>query len=469
MNVMENQEMAQPCGLQGVSLSKFAPQTAQQASALEQMLAFATGEHGARAMTLAGYAGTGKTTLVGELVRRLGEGMTIAVAAPTHKAVSVLREKVGEGAPADFATIHSLLGLRLKPQHDGTYRCLPEGVPTLGKYELVIIDEASMVHRELFALVMGPAYQGTRLLFVGDPAQLPPVEDSGEASLAITRIQHRLMLTDVCRQAAEHPAIALSMRIREAIEAGQRLDAARIAGLCAARDADVLFANGGGTTAFNWALHDLKAGHDTRILAWRNRTVRAYNRDLHAALHGDATPFAVGETLMLNDSHGARVDDGGDPMRALKVALHNSEETIVRSIAREPHPKFTDAEAWRLVVERDNGQRAVLWIAHDEEARQQWISGAFRRAAEIKRQTAQAFDAKLDSERMDLIRKAWAVREAFADARHVYAMTVHKSQGSTFDTAIVDVADLEACRGEEYNQLLYVAATRPRYHLAFIA
>ncbi|HET7592545.1 MAG TPA: AAA family ATPase [Rhodanobacteraceae bacterium] len=467
--MIETEKTAQPCGLANVSCSEFTPQTAQQASALDQLMTFATGKHGARAMTLAGYAGTGKTTLVGELVRRLGQEMAIAVAAPTHKAVSVLREKVGEAAPAEFATLHSLLGLRLKPQHDGTYRCLPEGVPTIGEFALVIIDEASMVHRELFSLVMSPAYQGTRLLFVGDPAQLPPVEDAGETSMAFSRIQHQVMLTDVCRQAAEHPAIQLSMRIRAAIEQGVRLDAGRVASLCASRDADVLFGTGGGVTAFNWAFYDLKAGHDTRILAWRNRTVRAYNRDLHVALHGDATPFAVGETLMLNDSHGGRLDDGGDPMRALKVTLHNSEETVVHAITRALHPRHEDVSAWRIVVQRDNGQRAVLWIADNEDVRQAQISAMFRRASDIKRQMTAGFNAPLDAERVELIRKAWALREAFADARHVYAMTVHKSQGSTFDTAIVDVADLETCRGDEYNQLLYVAATRPRYHLAFIA
>src|SRR5574337_1074309 len=78
--------------------------TAQQSAALTAMLAFARGEHGARMMTLEGYAGTGKTTLVGELLRTLGRQLNIAVAAPTNKAVNVLREKIGADVPVEYSS-----------------------------------------------------------------------------------------------------------------------------------------------------------------------------------------------------------------------------------------------------------------------------------------------------------------------------------------------------------------------------
>jgi exodeoxyribonuclease-5 len=51
---------------------------------------------------------------------------------------------------------------------------------------------------------------------------------------------------------------------------------------------------------------------------------------------------------------------------------------------------------------------------------------------------------------------------------YAYATTVHKSQGSTFDTVFVDHRDLQACRGPEKRALLYVAVTRPERRLALL-
>ena len=115
--------------------------TDQQSVALGSMLSFATGEHGARMMTLEGYAGTGKTTLVGELLRNVSGRLRIAVAAPTNKAVNVLREKIGADVPVDYGSIHSFMGLRLRERDDGRHECVPEGSSTIHEYNLVIVDE----------------------------------------------------------------------------------------------------------------------------------------------------------------------------------------------------------------------------------------------------------------------------------------------------------------------------------------
>ena len=64
---------------------------------------------------LRGYAGTGKTYLVSRLVEQLvEEDCTVTVCAPTHKAVQVLSDELGE-VPVQMQTLHSFLGLRLKP------------------------------------------------------------------------------------------------------------------------------------------------------------------------------------------------------------------------------------------------------------------------------------------------------------------------------------------------------------------
>ena len=66
--------------------------------------------------------------------------------------------------------------------------------------------------------------------------------------------------------------------------------------------------------------------------------------------------------------------------------------------------------------------------------------------------------------------QAWSLRRSFAPLRHAYALTAHKSQGSTFDSAIVDLNDLSKMKSSfQFNRALYVAATRAREHLAIVA
>lgn len=438
--------------------------TDQQFVALAAITSFATGEHGARMMTLEGYAGTGKTTLVGELLRNVSRRLHVAVAAPTNKAVSVLREKIGSGVKVEYGSIHSFMGLRLKERDDGRHECVPEGASTIHEYNLVIIDECSMLSRQMFGSLMTTAqHTDTRILFVGDPAQLPPVGDRDE-SPTFRLVQHKAVLTDIVRQAADNPIIAVSMRIREAIEAGRRMSGTDIQNACPPPPADALYTHGGSATAYNWALHDIRQGLDTRILAFRNETVLRYNRDIHEAIHGTQTPFAIGETVMLNDSH-----DGRDESNR-RIALFNSEEATVAAIEPGSHPHHDDVPAWRLTLTRDDGSVVACYVAADRSALQGRIRAMFADAARLKAELAIQRDSTKDAARKAAIGGAWGLVNDFANVRHVYAMTIHKSQGSTLHTAIVDLSDVDRMRDDfDFNRALYVATTRAANHLAFVA
>src|SRR5690554_2665220 len=90
--------------------------TPHQQAAFDALAAFTQGPAGAA--VLEGYAGCGKTVMVGQLVEHLHhQGRRVVIAAPTNKAVAVLAAKVP--VPVEAATVHSLLGLRLKDRGDG--------------------------------------------------------------------------------------------------------------------------------------------------------------------------------------------------------------------------------------------------------------------------------------------------------------------------------------------------------------
>lgn len=450
-------------------LSQHPRLTTQQQAAYDAAMAFCAGEHGARMMTLEGYAGTGKTTLVGALVRNLRRRYKIAVAAPTNKAVSVLAKKIGEasGGEVEFGSIHSFLGLRLNERDDGGHECIASGDSRLHQFDVAIVDECSMIGRDLFGRIVTTAsLNNVRVLFVGDPAQLPPVESSADESPAFSHVQHKALLTEVVRQAAENPIIGLSMRIRAAIEQSFRMDAFRIGEAIPPPPADVLMFSGGADAAKACALHDLRNGHDTRILAYVNETVLRYNAEIHAALHGTDTPFAPGEAVIMQESHQASDADSKNPAR---VSLMNSEELLVRAITLDAHPKHSDTPAWRLVLERDSGQAVQVWMPVDGRGMKRDIDRLFGEASQIKAELLLRRDSEKDDRRKKAIAHAWSLRNDFANLRHCYAMTIHKSQGSTLYTAIVDLADVGRMRDDfAYNRALYVATTRASDHLAFI-
>lgn len=444
--------------------------TNHQLAAYNAAEAFCAGQHGARMMTIEGYAGTGKTTLVGALVRSFGRRLRIAVAAPTNKAVAVLADKIGESGASlvEFGSIHSFLGLRMTERDDGRHDCVASGDSTLHHFDVAIVDECSMIGPDLFGRIVTTASSNNvRILFVGDPAQLPPVESSGDQSPTFSHVQHKALLTDVVRQAADNPIIGLSMKIRAAIEGRYRMDAARIVGAIPPPPADVLLFGGGTETAKAIALHDLRDGRDTRILAFTNSTVLRYNAEIHHALHGPEFPFAVGEAVIMQEAHQAASLDARNPAR---ISLMNSEELTVREMGLEHHPKHPAIPAWRLTLERDGGQAARAWIPVDVDAMQREIGRLFGEASRLKVELAQVRDSGKDESRKAAISAAWALKNDFANLRHCYAMTIHKSQGSTLYTAIVDLADVGRMRDDfAYNRALYVATTRASNHLAFVA
>ncbi|MGL5363106.1 MAG: ATP-dependent DNA helicase [Bosea sp. (in: a-proteobacteria)] len=150
---------------------------------------------------LFGYAGTGKTTLARHIAENVdGE---VCFAAFTGKAALVLRSKGCVGAQ----TIHSLIyRSRGVDEESPTFTLNRES--NAAKADLIIIDECSMVDEDLGRDLLS---FGTRVLVLGDPAQLPPVKGGGY----FTEHTPDIMLTEVHRQAADNPIIRMSMTIRE--------------------------------------------------------------------------------------------------------------------------------------------------------------------------------------------------------------------------------------------------------------
>lgn len=147
-----------------------------------------------------GYAGTGKTTLALELAN--ASRRRVMFGAFTGKASLVLRKKGCYGAQ----TIHSMI-YKVDEDHNQKPVFKLDRASHVATAGLVIIDEVSMVDPVLGADLLS---FGTKVLVLGDPAQLPPVKGAG----FFMADKPDTMLTEVHRQARDNPIIQMSMLIR---------------------------------------------------------------------------------------------------------------------------------------------------------------------------------------------------------------------------------------------------------------
>jgi len=382
---------------------------------------------------LSAPAGSGKTYLVAALVEDLlRRRLRVVVSAPTNKAVGVISERVPD---AEAMTVHALLGLRLTKQEHGSYRLEREGDPKTSRFDVVVVDEASMVDASLFDLLLecrGSAF----LLLVGDPHQLPPPISGLDRSPVFDHpgLEH-FSLDEVVRQKADSPILALATQIRQF--QGGRFPIADLVGhpgiQKVSRDA----------VASIWT-------PGARVLAWRNETVEAYNRSVHTRFHPHAVePFCPGERVILAKQHETPAG----------LRLNNSAEGVLLGIEEGRHPVWSGIPAWRLRLEMDSGDRADAFYPQDPGQYRALVGDAWTQWREAKAEKDYAMARALSA-------RAWSLSDAFIPLRLGYASTVHKAQGSTFRVAIVDVQDLDDMRSHsEFNKLMYTAVTRPSHGL----
>ncbi len=128
-----------------------------------------------------GGPGTGKTYTAGWFVKLYLEQnpqSRIALTAPTGKAASNLLASIQRASPSiqlEAKTLHALLGLR---------RFAPWEQKDTLPYDLVIVDESSMIDLSMFVKLLSSLSRNTRIVFLGDPNQLPPIEP-GEPFVAL--------------------------------------------------------------------------------------------------------------------------------------------------------------------------------------------------------------------------------------------------------------------------------------------
>ncbi len=410
--------------------------TQQQQAALAALEAFVGGDQ--KLFLLTGYAGSGKTTLLQVLLTRLqdkGDRRQIVFTALSNKATKVLAEMADRWhLDVDCMTCCRLLGLQPEVDKETglqTFAVDRKRRNLLTRYDLVVVDECSMINQEMWTLLVNAISRldvKTQLLFVGDSAQLPPVNEA--RSPCFEQIIDRYDLTEVVRYGG-----AISVLAEDVRQNLQRPVIPNLTSHTNDQQTDGLFV----VTYPIWEKLLLRAfsspayqqnPDQVRALAYTNRRVAQLNRQIRRAIYGEGLErFVVGERLTANAPC-----LNGDTM-----LLQTSQECEVLEIRCGQRDGW---RVWLLDIETDAGEYHRLRVLHEGEHER------------LKRVLQTYADEKQ-------WRLFWDMREFFHEVNYAYCLTVHKSQGSTFQDVFVDLPNLMTNRSVvERNQLCYVAFTR---------
>ena len=422
-----------------------------------QQLAAAVSALG-RVSVLAGGPGTGKTTTVARLLALLrdqpGPAPRIALVAPTGKAAARLEEAVRAATaqldPEDqrrlgdltASTLHRLLGWlpsnRSRFRHDATNQ-LP--------HDVVIVDEMSMVSLTMMARLLEAVRPSARLVLVGDPDQLSSVE-AGAVLADIARapgtpdpdLGGRLVELGLIAGQEEAPIHGV-VQLTHTWRFGGAIDA--LAKAIRAADADAAIAvlrSGESDVQFSEIdLESAPSEASARALGGMATQVREAGVDmLEAARSGEVT-----EALAALDRHRLLCAHRRGPYGVLRWGME------VERWLTEAIPGYAEDGEWYvgrplLVTANDyemslyNGDTGVIVVTPAG------VRAAFARGA------APVLHPPV---RLDAIQT-------------VHAMTVHRAQGSQFDTVsfVVPPPDSPLLTRE----LLYTAVTRARQHVLII-
>ena len=425
---------------------------------------------------LSGYAGTGKTFLSMRFLAQVeATGLCWTVVAPTHKAVGVLRSHLALAglSPTWFpSTIHRLLRLKLKRQRD-IERCeeTEQTAMALEHLGLVLIDEASMVDSTLLEISLRCAHPfRTRLVFVGDPAQLPPVGEPESPVFSLGRAC-RAELRQVVRH--QGPVLRLASGLRQG-----DLPCRRPPPLPPIRTAAGQVALLERREWLEAAQAALRRSADTdnpdlaRILCYTNRSLEQLVPIARRALHGemaDQLPVLPGEVLITRAAVMAPAcREGEDAAEEPDMLLGSNRELVVRDVI----PERCDLADFGVATADLGGDLCPPVIdtltARVESGESQLslrllppLGSAARSALEavLARLRQRARDAG-KQEGKGLWRRFFLVRDAFASLGPAAVLTVHRSQGSTFAEVFVDADVFWPSDPVLRRQLVYVAVSR---------
>ena len=375
---------------------------------------------------IAGYAGTGKSTLVSHIVDALNISPgDVCYVAFTGKASLVLREKGCENS----MTAHKLL-YHSKEKPDGTFEHKPRKYLEFN-YRLIVVDEVSMIPIDMWDLLLS---HGVHVIALGDPGQLPPID--GESEL----LTHpHVFLDEVVRQAQDSEIIRLSMDIRNGVSLKPYKG----------NEVVIIYKNQLNDFYYSGADQIIAAKNVTRNdINWRCRKIKFGNDVPNYPIEGEKAICLKNYWNVLSNSVGTLGD----------VDIWNIEENLDGIV-----------DGGDPLINGMIGEISNIKFSHNVFKYGDIMEADF--SIGDKNKFSKLFmDYKLFAESKQTINSDnWTDFRGMAKPMlfdYAYCITCHKSQGSEFDKVLVFN---EYMKSTDHKRWLYTAATRAKKKLIIVA
>lgn len=426
-----------------------------------------------------GKAGTGKTTIAKEILKEF-EDEQIYVAAVSHKAKGVIKSSFGDDTRGKkFFSIAGLLGMKGINDNDTQTTKFQVGlkVPLLDNPPaLLVIDEASMITEDVLKKIIDINSSLSRpfqMLFLGDIGQIQPIRDEQSEFYRthkdllnkksdIFNSKHKSKLITRVRQGEANPILPYADYFWEnSQKENPELNPAQhiIRNNQITDKGSLLFSNSEGEV-LNSVIKAVKNAvekgltNHVKIVTYHVNEKTELNQKIHEALFGKDSDYSKGDMLILNSPY---------DLPDVNATMENSSEIQIKSIQDED----TDEFGVHTLYLETNGTAYTRTGNEQKDCVIQVVSrndiGLYNQklqelASYAKRQTNRVLKKQAWSD-------FWEYKGRYADVDFGYAITAHKSQGSTYDIVVVDEKDImgtTATSNQEKSELIYTALTRPR-------
>lgn len=434
----------------------FKPNT-QQIDALNEMDRFMKSNE--TSMTLSGYAGTGKTSLM-EMIAKKGQKQfkPVMFCATTNKAAAVLNDRVSK-AGFKASTLNKVFGINVEVDSSKAYNAR-NLVNVLKDVDImpgttIIIDEASMINEENYKILNDIAKEHRlKIIYVGDEAQLAPVNEDKISKVFRNGEGKVIRLTQVER--TDDNAI---LKEATAIRNGEPLS--KVSSFNS-KGEGVAYISPQHQEAINEVIDKYVKGlkqnpNYFRILAYTNKAVTAYNNQVRELLGYDSPIPHVGEPMTgyanwgyewgtksyrFINSESYKVTQVGK-LTTVQTRLDNGTSVIMQAVPITLEDSLGNIDTFNFMDIKNNAQNRQSAMILANEKKRLWNEA--RRA--YGREAKAAVYAKINA-----IDSFLFVNDNIEDSSHNllqaktidfgYALTIHKSQGSTFTHVLMDDVDV---------------------------
>ncbi len=429
----------------------------QQIDALNEMDRFMKSNE--TSMTLSGYAGTGKTSLM-EMIAKKGQKQNrpVMFCATTNKAAAVLNDRVSK-AGFKASTLNKVFGINVEVDSSKAYNAR-NLVNVLKDVDImpgttIIIDEASMINEENYKILNDIAKEHRlKIIYVGDEAQLAPVNEDKISKVFRNGEGKVIRLTQVER--TDNNAI---LKEATAIRNGEPLS--KVSSFNS-KGEGVAYISPQHQDAINEVIDKYVKGlkqnpNYFRILAYTNKAVTAYNNQVRELLGYDSPIPHVGEPMTgyanwgyewrtksyrFINSESYKVTQVGRPT-TVQTRLDNGTPVVMQAVPITLEDSLGNIDTFNFMDIKNNAQNRQSAMILANEKKRLWNEA--RRA--YGREAKAAVYAKINA-----IDSFLFVNDNIEDNSHNllqaktidfgYALTIHKSQGSTFTHVLMNDVDV---------------------------